>query len=131
MKRFYKLTAWVITLAMIIALFPLSAVAENTEEVSSVYEKMIESVTSENGYGLTRELDASRILYAWNWSFENIKEKMQDIAEQGFGGVLVSPPNEIKMPTKDVKVCEPEVEGISPNGWWMLYEPAGFQINES
>ncbi len=129
MKSFNKLIAWVMALAMITALFPISAVAAEAE--NSVYEDMLESVTSENGYGLTGELDAGRILYAWNWSFENIKDKMQDIAKQGFDGILVSPPNEIKMPTDGVKVYEPEVNGVSPNGWWMFYEPAGFQINES
>jgi len=131
MRKLKKLTALFIAFAMTIMLFPCSASAESSEEPESVYEKMLESVTSANNYGLTGELDSSRILYAWNWSFENIEANLENIALQGFGGILVSPPNEIKMPTKDVKVSEPEVEGISPNGWWMFYEPAGFQINES
>jgi len=73
----------------------------------------------------------SNILHAWGWSYENIQANLDDIAESGFGTILVSPPNEIKMATKNVKFSEPAVGGVSPNGWWMLYQPAGFQINES
>ena len=73
----------------------------------------------------------SNILHAWGWSYENIQANLDDIAESGFGTILVSPPNEIKMATKNAKFSEPAVGGISPNGWWMLYQPAGFQINES
>ena len=73
----------------------------------------------------------SNILHAWGWSYENIQANLDDIAESGFGTILVSPPNEIKMATKNAKFSEPAVDGVSPNGWWMLYQPAGFQINES
>ncbi|MBR3942349.1 MAG: InlB B-repeat-containing protein, partial [Clostridia bacterium] len=73
----------------------------------------------------------SNILHAWGWSYENIQANLDDIAESGFGTILVSPPNEIKMATKNAKFSEPAVGGVSPNGWWMLYQPAGFQINES
>ena len=73
----------------------------------------------------------SNILHAWGWSYENIQANLDDIAESGFDTILVSPPNEIKMATKNAKFSEPAVGGVSPNGWWMLYQPAGFQINES
>lgn len=131
MRRLKKLTALFIAFTMTVVLFPCSAFAESTVGTTNIYEKMLETVTSANNYGLTGELEDSRILHAWNWSFENIEANLEDIALRGFGTVLVSPPNEIKMPTKAVKVSEPEVSGISPNGWWMFYEPAGFQINES
>ena len=72
-----------------------------------------------------------KIIQAWNWSYVNIIANLETLAEQGFTTIQVSPPNEIKMPTKGVHVCEPAGEGGAPNGWWMFYQPAGFQLNES
>ncbi len=103
-----------------------AAVSEYNE-----YEKMLESIKPENNYGLTETVNEGKIIQGWNWSYANIIENLELIAEQGFTTIQVSPPNEIKMPTKGVKVCEPAVNGIAPNGWWMFYQPAGFQLNES
>ncbi len=127
-KRFISI---LITLTMVLGLFSGRTVAAETTDATNSYDDMLETVTPENKYGLPDKMDGGNVLVAWNWSFENIEANLEKIAEQGFGTVLVSPPNEIKMPTKGVKVMEPEVDGISPNGWWMFYEPAGFQINES
>ncbi|MDO5124243.1 MAG: alpha-amylase family glycosyl hydrolase [Eubacteriales bacterium] len=95
------------------------------------YEKMLESIKPENNYGLTDTVNEGKIIQGWNWSYRNITDNLKTIAEQGFTTIQVSPPNEIKMPTKGVKVCEPAVNGVAPNGWWMFYQPAGFQLNES
>ncbi len=127
-KRFISI---LITITMVLGLFSGITVTAETTEPTNHYVAMLEEVKPENNYGLPDKMDGGNVLVAWNWSFENIENNLEKIAEQGFGTVLVSPPNEIKMPTKDVKVLEPEVDGISPNGWWMFYEPAGFQINES
>ena len=103
-----------------------SAVSEYNE-----YEKMLESIKPENKYGLEDTVNEGKIIQAWNWSYANIIDNLELLAEQGFTTIQVSPPNEIKMPTKGVKVCEPAIDGIAPNGWWMFYQPAGFQLNES
>lgn len=103
-----------------------AAVSEYNE-----YEKMLESIKPENNYGLTDTVNEGKILQAWNWSYENVIANLETVAEQGFTTIQVSPPNEIKMATKGIKVCEPAVNGVAPNGWWMFYQPAGFQLNES
>lgn len=106
--------------------------ADDTTTVSyNEYAKMQESITAENNYGLEDTVDEGKILQAWNWSYNNVIANLETVAKQGFTTIQVSPPNEIKMPTKGVKVCEPAVDGIAPNGWWMFYQPAGFQLNES
>ncbi len=131
-KHFHKLTAWLLTLAMLMTFIPsftLSVGAENMVN-GNLYEQMIEYIKAENNYGLG-DIPENRIFHAWGWSYQNIRGKLEDIAKQGFATILVSPPNEIKMPTKGVKFQEPAIDGISPNGWWMLYQPAAFQINES
>ncbi len=95
------------------------------------YEKMLDAIKPENHYGLEDTVNDGKIIQAWNWSYENTIKNLETLAEQGFTTIQISPPNELKMPTKGVKVCEPAVDGIAPNGWWMFYQPAGFQVNES
>ncbi len=97
----------------------------------NTYEQYKEAIKPENGYGLADTVNEGKIIQAWNWSYENVIANLETLAEQGFTTIQVSPPNEIKMPTKGVKVCEPAINGIAPNGWWMFYQPAGFQLNES
>lgn len=76
--------------------------------------------------GITNSNDNATILQCWNWSYTNLKNKIPKIAEQGFSVVQISPPNEIKEGTVGHKVT-----GETTNGWWMFYQPAGFQINQS
>ncbi len=106
-------------------------VSASAETNYNEYEKMLEAIKPENNYGLEDTVNDGKIIQAWNWSFENIIANLELLAEQGFTTIQVSPPNEIKMPTKGAKVCEPKVNGVEPNGWWMFYQPAGFQLNES
>ncbi|MCH5304236.1 MAG: starch-binding protein [Ruminococcus sp.] len=82
--------------------------------------------TSANPYGLAESLDDATILQAWNWSYTNIESKLEKIAKAGFTTIQISPPNEIKEAT-----LGHTVNSESNNGWWMFYQPAGFQLNES
>ena len=94
---------------------------------TSAYEDMLAKTSAENNYGLAPTVNQGTILQAWNWSFNNIKAQLPKLAEQGFTTIQVSPPNEIKEGTKGVKVLQSD----DKNGWWMFYQPAGFQLNES
>ncbi len=131
-KQTKKVISWLLTLAMLLSLIPsfTIGVSAANEPAISVYNQMLAHITPENNYGLG-DISESRIFHAWGWSYQNIRGKLEDIAKQGFSTILVSPPNEIKMPTKGVKFQESAIDGISPNGWWMLYQPAAFQLNES
>lgn len=119
-----------IALSLIMAASCASSALATTEDTITnfnEYEKMLASTTAENNYGLEETVDEGKILQAWNWSFENITANLKTVAEQGFTTIQVSPPNEIKMPTKGFTVCTED----NSNGWWMFYQPAGFQLNES
>lgn len=78
--------------------------------------------------GITNSNDNATILQCWNWSYANLKKEIPKVASQGFSVVQISPPNEIKEGTKGHTVVEGNDD---KNGWWMFYQPAGFQINES
>ena len=115
----------VLSCVMCLAFTPVSAASYST------YAKYQDHIKPENNYGLEDTVNDGKILQAWNWSYSNATKLMKTVAEQGFTTIQISPPNEIKMPTKDVAVCPVPVDGIAPNGWWMYYQPAGFQLNES
>ncbi len=117
----------VLSCVMGLSFAPTANATENYNE----YAKFQEFIKPENNYGLEETVNEGKILQAWNWSYANTIALLETVAEQGFTTIQISPPNEIKMPTKGVKVCEPPVDGIAPNGWWMFYQPAGFQLNES
>lgn len=136
-----RLISLILAVIMLVSCFVVSFTAANavtTDAASTAagnnyneYEKMLEAIKPENKYGLAKTVNEGKIIQAWNWSYANIEKNLVKLAEQGFTTIQVSPPNELKMPTKGVKVCEPAVDGIAPNGWWMFYQPAGFQLNES
>lgn len=85
------------------------------------------SEISANPNNLATSNDDATILQAWNWSYTNIESKLDKIADQGFTTIQISPPNEIKNATAGAYVTQSN----NQNGWWMFYQPAGFQINES
>ena len=101
--------------------------ADKDIATTSAYEDMLAQTSAENGYGLAPTVNEGTILQAWNWSFKNIENMLPTLAEQGFTTIQVSPPNEIKSATLGAKVLQDD----NKNGWWMFYQPAGFQLNES
>ena len=126
-----KLISLILSALLVVSVCTTAFVTTGAVSEYNEYEKMLEAIKPENNYGLTDTVNEGKIIQAWNWSYANIEKNLVKLAEQGFTTIQVSPPNELKMPTKGVKVCEPAVGGIAPNGWWMFYQPAGFQLNES
>ncbi|MBQ4129509.1 MAG: starch-binding protein [Ruminococcus sp.] len=126
-----KLISLLLAVVLVVSSFAVCATSVAAAENYNEYEKMLEDIKPENNYGLADTVNEGKIIQAWNWSYANIIANLETLAEQGFTTIQVSPPNELKMPTKGVKVCEPAIDGIAPNGWWMFYQPAGFQLNES
>ena len=126
-----RLISLLLAMVLVVSCVCVTGITASAETNYNEYEKMLEDIKPENNYGLEDTVNEGKIIQAWNWSYVNIIANLELLAEQGFTTIQVSPPNELKMATKGVKVCEPAVDGIAPNGWWMYYQPAGFQVNES
>lgn len=118
------LAVCVLMTCFVVANYTASAASSTKAETAAVPETY--SAISANPYGMTDSNDDATILQAWNWSYANIKKEIKKIGEQGFNVIQISPPNEIKEGTTGHKVT-----GETNNGWWMFYQPAGFQLNES
>ena len=130
--KFKRLLSILLAVAIVVsgAVITSSLVATGADREiasTSVYQDMLAKTSAENGYGLASTVNDGTILQAWNWSFANVEAMLPTLAEQGFTTIQVSPPNEIKTGTKGAKVLQSD----NLNGWWMFYQPAGFQLNES
>lgn len=72
-----------------------------------------------SGSGLKDNVQDGVILHAWNWSMNNIKDNMAQIAEAGYTTIQTSP----MQPQKDYYPGN-----TAKDGWWKLYQPLGFSI---
>lgn len=116
------------SLALIMASMLVCSVAgckgnsENNDDTSSVQSSGGGSTTSSVNYGLTDNIKDGAILHAWCWSFNTIKESMQDIAYAGYSTIQTSPINE----------CLVGANGgmqISGDGkWYYHYQPTDWTI---
>lgn len=86
-----------------------------TEAVTT--ENSISTEKSLKNYNLPEDVKDGVILHAWNWSFNQVKEHIEEIAECGYGSVQVSP----IQPNKDSPMQ-------NTSQWWKLYQPINFTI---
>ena len=100
-----KLISLILAVVLTVSMCTVAFVSANAADTYNEYEKMLEAIKPENNYGLAKTVNEGKIIQAWNWSYANIEKNLEKLAEQGFTTIQVSPPNELKMPTKGVKVC--------------------------
>ena len=72
-------------------------------------------------YGLMDTCQEGVILHAWQWSFNNIKDNMKQIAEAGYTSIQTSVIQQSKEGTK----------GKTNSVWWVYYQPAQFCIDDT
>ena len=83
-------------------------------------------------YGLAKTSQEGVILHCWNWSYNNIKKYMKDIAAAGYTSIQTSP---VQQP-KDYywegvaygNVGIPNGTGGEDGNWWKAYQPVTFSI---
>ncbi|MBE6737650.1 MAG: starch-binding protein [Ruminococcaceae bacterium] len=83
--------------------------------------------TAVKDYSLGYSTNDGLVLQAWNWSYSEIEKNLEAIAEAGFTTIQISPPTELKEATVGVKV----LQEANDNGWWMMYQPAAYELNQS
>ena len=88
--------------------------------------------TAKVDYGLAKTSQEGVTLHCWNWSYNNIKKYMKDIAAAGYTSIQTSP---VQQP-KDYywegvaygNVGIPNGTGGEDGNWWKLYQPVTFNI---
>ena len=107
---FRRFTAILLTLLMLAVLLPTAAVTP----ASAVAEtREVETYAQETVQG-------SAILHCFNWSYNEIKAALPDIAAAGYTAVQTSP---VQQP-KDYDPAWTDSSGQ----WWKLYQPLGLRI---
>jgi alpha-amylase len=78
--------------------------------------------TTSNIYGLSENISDGAILHAWAWSFNTIKDSMQDIAIAGYSAVQTSP----------INACYQDASGgmqlFGEGKWYYHYQPTDWTI---
>ena len=67
-------------------------------------------------------VQGSAVLHCFNWSYNNIKSNLADIAAAGYTAVQTSP---VQKP-KDYNSSWTDVSGQ----WWKLYQPLGLSVSD-
>lgn len=83
-------------------------------------------------FNLAEDVSDGAILHCWNWSYNDIKLHMAEIAQAGFSGIQTSPVQQPKDYTYEGVVYNtvgtPNGTGGSDGQWWKLYQPVTFDI---
>lgn len=121
-----RIISLILTLLMLISCasvagFTFSVSAEEAADPSGVY------TSDERPGNDVEDMDAGLILQAWNWSYKEVEKNLQAIKDAGFTTIQISPPTELKEATVGVKV----LQEANDNGWWMMYQPAAYELNQS
>lgn len=74
-------------------------------------------------YGLADNIQDGTILHCFNWTYNQIKEELQNIAEAGFTAVQTSPVQPSNM--------DNVTSSNTYKTWWWLYQPLDFCIAEN
>lgn len=112
-----KVISVILAVMMIVGVFSSMAVSSSAATP--------EQDTSENPYGLLKDVQGSLILHCWCWNFNTIKENMETIAKAGYSAVQTSPIN---------KVYEGDGGGLKIHGddadgkWYYHYQPTAYTI---
>ncbi len=85
-----------------------------TVDSSSVSASVAESVSA-NNYGLADNIQDGTILHCFDWTYNDIKAELNNIAEAGFTAIQTSPAQ----------------QGGGTGVWWWLYQPLGFYIGSN
>ena len=112
LKRFLSCLMALMMVCSLISYSPATVYAANGSKADA---------SAEAQYGLKSNIQDGVILHCWDWSFNNIKANMAEIAKAGYSAVQTSPIQQAKEGTK----------GGSNSHWWVLYQPANFSIDNS
>ncbi len=116
-RSFYSLLlAWLMLCSVVFGGIPGTTIQAVAAEASSV--AAVESSTT----GAQDEIQDGVTLQCWNWSYNNIAANLDAIAEQGYTAVQTSP----------IQFCKESTVGKTVGGhWWVYYQPAGFNIDNT
>ncbi len=79
-------------------------------------------------YELAATIENGAILHAWCWSFDTIKENMEDIAKAGYTSIQTSPINEVKVGENGGMQIQDTEDSQNNGKWYYHYQPTDYEI---
>ena len=110
-----SLMAVLMSSSTILGTCPAPIFATASTDVATEVEVTSEATSVDaNQYGLV-SVNEGNILHAWNWTFEDISDNLEEIAKAGYSVVQTSP----------LQACQ----GFGDNvDWWMTYQPYDYSF---
>lgn len=96
---------------------PIFATASNDATVETEVTADATAVDANNVYGLA-SVNAGNILHAWNWTFKDISDNLEEIAKAGYSVVQTSP----------LQSCEGFKDNVD---WWKTYQPYDYSFGNT
>lgn len=91
--------------------------------IDNIAEANIESnISTKKGTMYSNNIQGGTILHAFCWTYDEIKNNMEEIAKAGYTAIQTSP----VQPSKDYSENYTKMQ----DEWWKLYQPLGFCIAE-
>lgn len=81
-----------------------------------------------NSQGLADNISDGAILHAWCWSFNTIKDNLQDIADAGFSAIQTSPISQCKVGEDGGMQLQDTPESENKGKWYYHYQPIDYTI---
>ena len=115
-----KMLSIMLVAAMVSSVAVTSAITSGAtvSDTQASNAKINQVTSSANQYGLKSNPQDGVILHAWQWSFNNIKAKLPEIAAAGYSTIQTSVVQQPKESTS----------GKTNEIGWIYYQPAGFYI---
>lgn len=122
-----KLLSLVTTVTVMSTIFVNTSVSVNTNASTLNNDSNeVTTNTSSNNYNLPDKISEGMIFHAWNWSFNNIKEALKDIADSGFNAIQTSPVQACRLGANWDNADKTNTN--SRPSWYYLYQPTYFTV---
>ena len=114
-KKFKRgMTGVLLSLLMVLSVLGFNPWTGNVANTTS----LISEVNAATNYGLKSNIQDGTILHAFNWTLNDIKNELPNIAAAGFTTVQTSP-------------LQPHAYGDKGDEWYWLYQPTEFVIGNN
>lgn len=131
-----KITALLLLSTMIISLASCNTDNKNNDKNTSPQETTVQEPTvpekghigTKGEYELATNISDGAILHAWCWSFNTIKENMEDIAKSGYTSIQTSPISECKVGENGGMQIQDTDESANNGKWYYHYQPIDYKI---
>lgn len=105
-----------------------SSTTEAVESSTSSATEKAEAVEPVGKYELAEKIEDGAILHAWCWSFNTIRENLEDIAAAGFTSIQTSPINECKVGDDGGMQLQDKDGSVNNGKWYYHYQPTNYII---